>query len=111
MKKPNIDRAMGDIDSDRGANVQVPRTQKDPGVMIGSIDHANFGGINSVVRVSMEEQCPGSTVEISTDAYNDDIAQYLKGDKAELNRVRNQAFEMVDITQDNTKPPFTGRQD
>jgi len=90
MKKPNINAAMGDIDADPGANVQIPGTQKDPGQPIRPLDSSNYGGVNSVVFVPPEAS--GTQVSYTNASFNDDIAQYLRADNAELLRVRNQAM-------------------
>lgn len=112
------DVGMGDIDEYASpSGPSSPNNPDNSGRPIGSIDHANFGGINSIVNVSMAEQCPGSTVTIDNAAFNDDVAQYRKGGLPprphleELNRVRNQAFNAVGETQDNSKDILIGRQD
>src|SRR5262245_13322401 len=105
----NSGRAMGDIDE--AASPPSQNSPPDPGVILVDIGDANLGGINSIVQISYEAQCPGSTCTYTNDSFNDDVAQYNKGDLAEFNRVRNQAFSAVGETQDNSNPPFIGRQD
>lgn len=112
MRKPN--KGSMSIDLDPGANTQVPGAAEDPGVILGPIDNANHGGINSIAEIPPESS--GTTVQYFDNSFNDDVAQYRKADEArpdhaELNRVRNQAYSYVGETQDNANLPFTGRQD
>ena len=109
VSRGNSGRAMGDIDD--AASPPSQNSPPDPGKILGPIDNANYGGINTLVTVGMDGQCPGSTCTYSNDSFNDDVGQYMRASKDELNRVRNQAFSAVGDTQDNSNPPFIGRQD
>ena len=100
---------MGNID-DYASEPQVPGTAKDPGKMLYSIDLCEHGGINSTVMVSMAEQCPGSTATMMSHGFKDDVAQYMKNDKAGFMAVRDQAFN-APVPDANNVPPLIGKQD
>lgn len=100
---------MGDID-DAASEPQVPGAAKDPGKMLGSIDKSVHGGINSTQMVSYAEQCPGSTIMMDSHGFQDDVAQYMKTDKAGLMTVRNQAIN-APLPDANNVPPLLGVQD
>lgn len=112
----NSGRAMGDIDA--AASPSGPSSPNVPdGHPLPSLTNANYGGINSIVEVSMAEQVPGSTVTMDNHSFNDDVAQYRKAGRPTnphneaLRTIRNQAYEYVGETQDNSNPPFCGLQD
>lgn len=66
------------------------------------------GGTNDLKTISYEEQCPGSTCTFDNATWNDDVAQYMKGDMDELLRIRNQAYNAAQPNSDTT---LIGRQD
>jgi len=72
------------------------------------IPNAIYGSTTPIVHVPPEAS--GTTVEILANSFNDDVAQYLKGDNAELLRVRNQAMN-APVPDANNVPPLIGRQD
>lgn len=79
----------------------------------GFVQDAIYNSTTPIRNVSMEEQCPGSTVETVDNSFNDDVGQYMKSPEseqrnAELLRVRNQAMR-PDF--DPSNPPLIGRQD
>lgn len=100
------DRAMGDIDA--AASPSSQNSPPDPGKILGSIDLANHGGVNSFNNVAYEQQCPGSTVSMDNASFMDDVAQYIKTDKAGLMQVRNQAYGLA---VPNSQTPLIGKQD
>ena len=61
--------------------------------------------------VNVPPEASGTTVQVLDNSFNDDVAQYMKGDNAELLRIRNQAYNTVGPDVDNSKPPLIGRQD
>jgi hypothetical protein len=85
---------------------QVPiyKPEENPGF----IPDAIYNSQTPIRNVSYEEQCPGSTVQVLDNSFNDDVAQYLKSDQPEMKRVLNQAM-IPDF--DPSNPPSIGRQD
>jgi len=61
--------------------------------------------------VEIPASANGTTVQVLDNSFNDDVAQYLQADNAELLRIRNQAYNAVGPDVDNSKPPLIGRQD
>lgn len=80
------------------------------------IPDAIYNSTTPIRNVSYEEQCPGSTVQVVDNSFNDDVARYMETPEsmqrnAELLRVRNQAYDAVGPDVDNANPPLIGRQD
>ena len=61
--------------------------------------------------VNVPPEASGTTVQVLDNSFNDDVAQYMKGDNVELLRISNQAVNAVGPDVDNSKPPLIGRQD
>jgi len=73
------------------------------------ISNAIYNSQTPIVHVPPEAS--GTTVQMLDNSFNDDVAQYMKGNNAELLRVRNQAYDAVGPTVDNSNPRLIGRQD
>lgn len=75
----------------------------------GFISDAIYNSETPVVEIPASAN--GTTVQVLNNSFNDDPAQYMKADNAELLRVRNQAYNAVGPDVDNANPPLIGRQD
>jgi hypothetical protein len=86
---------------------QVPiyKPEENPGF----IPDAIYRSTTPIVEIPASAN--GTTVQVLDNSFNDDVAQYMKGDNAELLRIRNQAYNAVGPDVDNANPPLIGRQD
>jgi hypothetical protein len=84
---------------------QVPiyKPEENPGF----IPDAIYRSTTPIVEVPASAN--GTTVQVLDNSFNDDVAQYMKADNAELLRVRCQAMGPADF--DPSNPPLIGRQD